>query len=303
MKKVIAYFKHIDFKKELKQICKYLYQDLLKPLLSTLTMFKHKPRLFIFLFVSFVCFQALPFRFIKNVFIFFCVIVFLLSPLAETLLRKLEDVRHIATNKEKERLYPLYNEVYAKVKKNNKMISDNIELLLVDTAKMEAFALCRNTIAISKGVMETFTDEEIKAILSHEFAHLIKGDAQVKSLIYFGTSVFTTGAVIAYKLIEWITIMLGDGIVSSLLKLVNLVIYGFLTITVKLLCFVVAGSDRKLEYKADAYSVQLGYGKAMIDGLYITQSLEISDRQKFVRRVMESHPRTAYRIEKLEELL
>ena len=301
MKKVIAYFKHIDFKKELKQICKYLYQDLLKPLLSTLTIFKHKPRLFIFLFVSFICFQALPFGFIKNIIIFVCVIVFLLSPLAETLLRKLEDVRHIATNKEKERLYPVFNEVYARVKKNHKMISDNIELFLVDTAKIEAFALCKNTIAISKGVMETFTDEEIKAILTHEFAHLIKGDAQVKSLIYFGTSVFTTGAVIAYKLIEWITIMLGDGIVSSLLKLVNLVIYGFLTITVKLLCLAVTGSDRRLEYKADAYTVNLGYGKAMTSGLYLTQSMEIADKKQFSKRIMESHPRTAYRIERLEK--
>lgn len=303
MEKIKVYFKELDLKKELKQICEYLYRDLFKPLLSTLTIFKHKPRLFIFLFVSFVCFQALPFRFIKNVFIFFCVIVFLLSPLAETLLRKLEDVRHIATNKEKERLYPVFNEVYARVKKNHKMISDNIELFLVDTAKIEAFALCKNTIAISKGLIETFNDEEIKAILSHEFAHLAKGDAQVKSLIYFGTSVFTTGAVIAYKLIEWITIMLGDGIVSSLLKLVNLVIYGFLTITIKLLCFVVAGSDRKLEYKADAYTLQFGYGRAMIDGLYLTQSMEISDKKQILKRIMESHPRTAYRIEKLEELI
>ena len=303
MKKIVAYLKKLDFKTELKQICRYLYQDLLKPLLSTLTIFKHKPRLFIFLFVSFLCFQALPFGFIRNIITFVCVIVFLLSPLAETMLRGLEDVRYIATKKEKERLYPIFNEVYNKVKKNHKWISGNIELFLVDTAKIEAFALCKNTIAISKGLMETFTDEEIKAILSHEFAHLIKGDAQVKSLIYFGTSVFTTSAVIAYKVIEWIYITLGDGLVSSLLKLVNLVIYGFLTITVKLLCLLVTGSDRRLEYKADAYSVQLGYGRAMTDGLYLTQSMEIADKKQLSNRLIESHPRTAYRIERLENML
>lgn len=303
MEKIIAYFKKLNFKKELKQISRYLYQDLLKPLLSTLTIFKHKPRLFIFLFVSFICFEALPFSFIRNLLIFICVIIVLLSPAAETLLRKFYDVRHVATSKEKARLNPIFDEVYKRVRENNRFMSDNIELFLIDTTKIESFALCKNTIVLSRGALETFDDQQLKAILAHEFAHLIKGDAQVKSLIYFGTSIFTTGAVIAYKVIEWIYSTLGDGFISSILKLLNLAIYGFLTITVKLLCFVVAGSDRKLEYKADAYTQQLGYGKAMVDGLYITQSLEISDRQKFVRRVMESHPRTAYRIEKLEELL
>ncbi|MBS5084074.1 MAG: M48 family metalloprotease [Clostridiales bacterium] len=303
MKKVIAYFKHIDFKKELKQISRYLYKDLLKPLLSTLTIFKHKPRLFIFLFVSFICFQALPFGFIKNIIIFVCVIVFLLSPAAETLLRKFYDVRHVATSKEKARLNPIFDEVYKRVRENNRFMSDNIELFLIDTTKIESFALCKNTIELSRGALETFDDQQLKAILAHEFAHLIKGDAQVKSLIYFGTSIFTTGAVIAYKVIEWIYSTLGDGFISSILKLLNLAIYGFLTITVKLLCFVVAGSDRKLEYKADAYTQQLGYGKAMVDGLYITLTLEILDKKKFSKRVMESHPRTAYRIEQLEELL
>ena len=303
MKKIVMYLKNMDIKTTLLEVWRYLYQDILKPLISTLVIFKHKPRLFIFLFVSFICFQALPFTFMKNLLIFICIILVLLSPIAEELLRKFEDVRHVATNKEKDRLTVLYNEVYSRVKESNKYVSDNIELFIIDTAKIDAFALCKNTIAISTGVLETFSDEEIKAILAHEFAHLIKGDAQVKSLIYFGTSVFTTGAVIAYKLIEWIYSSLGDGFVSSLLKLLNLAIYGFLTITVNLLCFVVAGSDRKLEYKADAYTCQLGYGKPMVDGLYITKTLEISDKQKFVRRVMESHPRTAYRIERLENML
>lgn len=303
MKKIIEYFKNFDFKTDCKEIWQYLYHDLIKPLLSTLVIFKHKPRLFIFLFVSFICFEALPFSFIRNLLIFICVIIVLLSPAAETLLRKFYDVRHVATSKEKARLNPIFDEVYKRVRENNRFMSDNIELFLIDTTKIESFALCKNTIVLSRGALETFDDQQLKAILVHEFAHLIKGDAQVKSLIYFGTSVFTTGAVIAYKLIEWIYSTLGDGFVSAILKLVNLAIYGFLTITVNLLCLIVTGSDRRLEYRADAYTVNLGYGKAMIDGLYITQSLEISDRQKFVRRVMESHPRTAYRVEKLEELL
>lgn len=301
MKKIVMYLKNMDIKTTLPEVWRYLYQDILKPFISTLTIFKHKPRLFIFLFVSFNCFQALPFSFTKNLLIFICVIIVLLSPIAEELLRNFEDVRHVATNKEKGRLTVLFNEVYSRVKESNKYVSDNIELFIIDTAKIDAFALCKNTIVLSRGTLETFNDEQIKAILAHEFAHLIKGDAQVKSLIYFGTSVFTTGAVIAYKVIEWIDYLLGNVFVSGILKLLNLAIYGFLTITVKLLCFVVSGSDRKLEYKADTYSSQLGYGKAMVDGFYITQSLEISDKQKFARRVMESHPRTAYRIEKLEE--
>lgn len=303
MKKIIEYFKNFDFKAECKEIWKYLYHDLIKPLLCTLVIFKHKPRLFIFLFISFICFQSLPFGIVNNLLIFICVIIILLSPLAEELLRKFDDVRHVATSKEKARLNPILDEVYNRVRVNNRFISDNIELFLIDTTRIEAFALCKNTIVLSRGTLESFNDEQLKAILAHEFAHLIKGDAQVKSLIYFGTSVFTTGAMVAYKLIELIYSSLGDGFVSEVLKLVNLAIYGFLTITVNLLCLIVTGSDRRLEYRADAYSNQLGYGKAMIDGLYTALTLEILDKKKFSKRVMENHPRTAYRIEHLEELL
>lgn len=303
MKKIIEYFKNFDFKTDCKEIWQYLYHDLIKPLFSTLVIFKHKPRLLLFLLISFICFQTLPFGIVNNFLIFICVIIILLSPLAEALLRKFDDVRHIATSKEKARLNPILDEVYNRVRENNRFISDNIELFLIDTTRIEAFALCKNTIVLSRGTLESFNDEQLKAILAHEFSHLIKGDAQVKSLIYFGTSVFTTGAMVAYKLIEWIYLSLNDGIVSAILKLVNLAIYGFLTITVKLLCLAVTGNDRRLEYKADAYTCQLGYGKPMIDGLYITLTLEILDKKKFSKRVMESHPRTAYRIEKLEELI
>lgn len=110
--------------------------------------------------------------------------------------------------------------------------------------------------------------------------------------------------VIAYHLIEWVQLSLGDGFIGSILKLVNLALYGFLAITVNLLCYIVGGSNRRLEYKADLYALRLGYARDMISGLYISQSMEIfADKKLFSKRLMENHPRTAYRIEKLEKLL
>lgn len=303
MEKIIKYLKSFDLGNNAKQIGRYFYKDFLKPFIGTLTIFKHKPRLFIFLFISFNNFAILPFSFFMNILIYICVIVLLLSPIAETMLRSFEDVRAIATKKEKQRLYPLFNEVYQEAKKKNHFVSDNIQLFLSDTAKIDAFALCKNTIVISTGVLETFNDEQLKALLAHEFAHLVRGDAEIKTLVYFGSSIYTTACVGAYRLIEWLIAVLGEGIISTLLKAVNLLIYVVLTITVNFLSFLVAGSDQRIEYKADEYTFNLGYGRAMIDGLYIMQSMEISEKKLFRDRIMESHPRTAYRIEALENLL
>ena len=304
MKKIIAYVKNLDIKDTMKIISHFFRNDFFQPILSSLMLFKHKPRMIIFLFVSFLCFiSMLPFDFTTNIFVFVFVIAVLLSPVLESMLRCLYDVRYIATSKEKQRLNILFSEVYNKVKKDNKYVSNDIQLFLSDTLKIEAFTLSKNTIVLSTGMLQTFSDTELQAILAHEFYHVLKGDAQVKMLVWFGTSIYTTVAVIVYHLIEWIQLSLGDGFIGSILKLVNLALYGFLTITVNLLCFIVGGNDRRIEYKADLYALRLGYARDMISGLYITQSMEIADKKLFSKRLMENHPRTAYRIEKLEKLL
>lgn len=304
MKKIIAYVKNLDIKDTMKIISHFFRNDFFQPILSSLMLFKHKPRMIIFLFVSFLCFISLPFDFSTNIFLFVVVIAVLLSPVSESMLRCIYDVRYIATSKEKQRLNTLFSEVYHKVKRDNKFVSNDIQLFLIDTLKLEAFALSKNTIVLSTGMLQTFSDAELQAILAHEFYHLLKGDAQVKTLVWFGTSIYTTMIVIAYHLIEWVQLSLGDGFIGSILKLVNLALYGFLAITVNLLCYIVGGSNRRLEYKADLYALRLGYARDMISGLYITQSMEIfADKKLFSKRLMENHPRTAYRIEELEKLL
>ena len=46
---------------------------------------------------------------------------------------------------------------------------------------VNAFAIGRNTIAVTMGAIETFSSDELKGIIAHEFGHLSNGDTNSKS--------------------------------------------------------------------------------------------------------------------------
>lgn len=82
------------------------------------------------------------------------------SPLGEKILRLLNRVRPLETKRETEYLQPLFEEVYERAKEKCKSLR-KIEICVIDNMTVNAMALGRRTVAVTKGAMQTFTEEEL----------------------------------------------------------------------------------------------------------------------------------------------
>lgn len=298
------------------KVLKDFWSDLLRCLKtdkpSKFVVFCEKPRLLIWFLVCYFAMASSYFRiavinpvlcFAITFGIFICYFVFIAfvsSNIAEGILRYANGVRKVATGTEKERLIPLFKEVYSKSLHKNKMIGKHIKLYIVDSIEVNAFIIGRNTLAVTRGAIETFSDEELKGIIAHEFGHLNNFDGQITLLVTFCTTIVLWAFIAVsfiFKLLEKLfeNNFLGDilGIARQIFELV-----------VKFVLFVwtlvISGGSRKKEYKADMYAKKIGYGEQLKSALYILYDMEISDKRGLIKNLKRTHPILAYRIERLE---
>lgn len=96
-------------------------------------------------------------------------IVIAISPIGEFVLRIMYGAKTIKTNKDKERLLPLFNEVYETIKAKSNYHNTSIKLYIDKSMTINAYAMGTRTIAITKGAIESLTDEQIKGLFAHEF--------------------------------------------------------------------------------------------------------------------------------------
>ena len=82
-----------------------------------------------------------------------------LSPIGENIMRKLEQVKPLLTTHEKERLLPLFVEVYQKALTETPSLGNNVELFISNDMTVNAFAFGRITIVMNKGSIETLNNE------------------------------------------------------------------------------------------------------------------------------------------------
>jgi len=273
--------------------------------------FKQRPILFIWLLIyatiTWGIFKFSIEGFLLTIGIHFIIINIALSDFAEDIMRHLEDIREISTSREKERLLHLFDEVYQKAKKHSPNISTQIELYIVDEISVNALALGTNTIAISRGLMEVMDDDEIKGILAHELGHMAYNDPRIQQLIQIGSSIFLWIGLI----IRWICrkLELATTGANNQATFVS-VIVGFVRwladISISVITLIATllfmYDSRKKEYRADLYTVDLGYGYELTQALYNLYDMQISDKRSLIERFKASHPRVAYRIGKLEEI-
>lgn len=226
-----------------------------------------------------------------------------LSGLSEKILRLLEDARRVATKKEKDRLIPLFNDVYTEVKKQSGHISDNIRLYIVDQMVVNAFALGRNTIVVTRGIISTMSDEEIKGVFAHEFAHIANRDTQVAMLVAFITNFYLVGVLLIIKLLSLIERLTGaNSFVGSLVGFIRMLIELIINYLIEIIIILISSSSRKREYRADSYVSKIGYGEQLIKALYKLYDMQVSDKKNLIEKLKSSHPKIAYRIESLEKL-
>jgi len=233
-----------------------------------------------------------------------------LSPVGEVLLGFSEGCRLPRTSEEKNYLLPIFEEVYQNAKQVNPSLNKNITLYIMDALYVNAFAIGRKTIAVTRGAIETFTAEELKGILAHELGHMTYGHTKALLLTYIG-NIFFCIIVFVLRIIRFIAEFLTD--IAARTNVVGLVLR-FITFFSKILfniyvfLFVNAGqillsaNSRTNELQADKFAHMVGYGQQLIEALYVIQKISINAQMTFADRLKASHPHTAYRIEQLEGL-
>ena len=246
---------------------------------------------------------------IRGVVIYAVSVALALSPIGEAIFRAMNGCREISDPSMLNRLTPLFNEVYEKAKLKDPNLSQNIRLYIVDQPYPNAFALGRNTVCVTSGLLY-LSDDEIKGIFAHEFAHLSNKDTDITLFIYVGNLIASIMFLILRVVLFIISFFLGSMtgrrnsaargfVLAATLDLIYTAIVGLYT---KLGILLVNYSSRNHEFEADKFAYNLGYGRELRDALTELQGENVKP-SGFVANLMSSHPETYLRIEKLNKYL
>lgn len=233
-----------------------------------------------------------------------------LSPLGECLLRIMEGARALQTKEEIEYLQPLFDEVYENAKQENPKLSDGIKLYIMDAMFVNAFAMGRKTITVTKGAVETFTPEELKGVIAHEFGHISYGHTKALLLSVIGNlilSVFVFIIRLGIIICDFLcNVFSRTSIVVVVISIINLLFK--IMFEVSLIGFMYIGqvilslNSRSNEFQADSFACKISYGEQLISALYLLQKISISQKMSFKEKMISSHPHISKRIARLENM-
>lgn len=237
-------------------------------------------------------------------------VAFAVSPLGEATARLLEGARPIQTQTDKDYLLPIFEEVYSEALQYTPKLNKDVKLYIADTMTVNAFAMGRHTIAVTRGAMETFTREELKGILSHEFGHIVNGDTIALLIKLVGNGFFTI-IVLVLRICAFIAqtisnMLSGKNIVIVVISLILFISRLLFDISIFLFVFsgdiFIALNSRYSELLADEYAFLIGYGTELKNALYVIDKISFHGKATLTERLKASHPYTSKRIEQLENL-
>lgn len=269
---------------------------------------------------------------IVSILIYLVAITLSLSPVGEWVLRrklKCEDIRVVCDPADESRLTLLFNEVYDRARKLDSSLSTNIRLFIqADSAEANAFAVGRRSICVSAGIF-SLSDEQIKAIIAHEFGHLSNKDTDLNLVVNIANMFMNFLFLIAwivlifYKVVcaimSFFMSFTGETTGALFAKLMEFVytISSFIIIRMVQYFWNIIGSlfiklaSRNAEYEADEFAYNLGYGDALVS-FFRTLPDSIHRRGVFsfgyvfrntiegLATLSETHPATWKRIERIE---
>lgn len=173
---------------------------------------------------------------------------------------------------------------------------------------VQSVAIGSNTIAITKGAMNTLSEDEIKGIFAHEFAHIEVHFTQI--LAGLQTSIlFVTLALYLYRVIANIfkNLSLAEGrkitYVTIIFYIFKFFVDAFMFIPIFIFKYLFSLGRRHNEYYADAFAVHIGYGENLRDALKLFYQIEMSEKLTLIESIMSTHPPTVERISNIESLL
>lgn len=134
--------------------------------------------------------------------LFFCLLFYAvamlvaLSPIGEWFIRLTNHTRQLETNREIDYLVPIFEEVYDEAKEQYPYLP-KITVYTIDSLVVNACAMGRHTVAVTRGAMETFSEDELKAVIAHEIGHILYGHTTALLLNIIGNGVFSVFVIVA----------------------------------------------------------------------------------------------------------
>ncbi len=257
--------------------------------------------------ISFMILGANGYSFLICLVLYAVSLTVALSPLGEQILRLINGARKLYTRREKDYLIPLFEEIYEDAKEEYPNLPD-MEICLIDSLTVNACAMGRHTIAVTRGAVETFTEDELKGVLLHEIGHIVHGDTKATLLNLIGNGLFSIGVIIiklALLILDLLLLPLFNEtkgitvLVTSFIRFIfNLLLFAF-TLTGNIILSI---NSRSNEYSADYFAYKMAYGEELISALYLLQKMSLGEDMALIQKMQASHPHIAKRIGRLEHL-
>jgi Zn-dependent protease with chaperone function len=227
------------------------------------------------------------------------------SKYGESYVRSIYYARPIKT-KAKKYLNPIFNEVYEKAYKKNPHIGKNIKLYYIDDVEANAYAIGKNTICITKGAVNSFSEDELKGLFAHELGHIVNGDTQALILRVVGNGFFSIVIWVINLFIKFFTYIINNNEENNIIKFFFYYLYYICKVTVFLIdimgVLIMQFNSRQNEYLADYYAYRLGFKDGLTSVLYILSDTYGDEKVKFFDRYKMSHPYLTDRIYRLENI-
>lgn len=263
------------------------------------------------LIVTAVCLVTGPLAIILGPVIYAISLAIALSPLGEKILRSQNCIREIKSEKIKLKLQPIFDKVYAEARAKEPGISSKVKLYISEDECPNAYALGHDTVCVTRGLLDmNMSDDQIAALLGHEFGHLAHKDTEdilvitvgnlfVVLILQFFALIFRMfGAIISiFDFFSGTKEEESDSVIArALVYFLTVVVVGAWT---KLGAMICKRSNHDAEFAADRFSAELGYAKALSDAFLVIDGGPPA--KGLLATLTSSHPNTAERVMRLKE--
>lgn len=222
-------------------------------------------------------------------------------------------VRKIKDEYARERLENCFKQLKEEVG-NNIGYRIACKVCLIPEDSLNAYAYGR-TIGITEGALNCLDESTVKAVLAHEFSHIICLDPVINRLIFshivmiMSILALTHSAVIGVVFLlifalcllgmkfNMITFFVTKGILSVIKKVSN--VFRFMVLS--LLQMFMALLSRRCEFRADAFSCKLGYAYEL--EYFLERFTELKHKRTLQEVLYDHHPSSGKRIKRIESYI
>ena len=230
-----------------------------------------------------------------------------ITPVGEAFFRWTQGCRR-PTRKEEETLKPIFEDVCRAAR----VSPVNYSLFVQDGKFPNAFAMGWSTVCVSRGLLSSASEDDIKGVLAHEMGHHAYRDS-VWSIAYYMITVvgqiFRRFGVIIVAILAFLPRIAGrEGSREREYAGIFTIFALILAVLMRLFDFFVWGpiqlgnlfGSRQKEFRADRFAAKIGYGEELKSFLNVIIDID-GKPDGFMGLLYSSHPKTGDRIRRLED--